>query len=243
MKEARPAKQEIVCSGVNRNVVRTHVFTLIELLVVIAIIAILASMLLPSLSNARATAKRSSCTNNMKQIANMVYMYVDENDEWLPATVSNVFPYIIGEAIDRSTPGGAYLCPSVTDIPGASSYRTSYTPTEGAQNSAGKHGGWVYYDTVLPAVMSRRYGEIPPNSIIMQEKILYLSSTTALAKGSASVYKANNYLSYLADNDTENLRTAPGFTNHGNRANFMFHDGHVSIYRGGNQFSTDWEPL
>jgi len=59
-------------------------FTLIELLVVIAIIAILAAMLLPALSRARATAKRALCINNAKQQAMVMELYSDVWDGRLP---------------------------------------------------------------------------------------------------------------------------------------------------------------
>ncbi len=94
-------------------------FTLIELLVVIAIIAILASLLLPSLASAREMGKAIKCMGNLRQLGTAMGSYADDNSGNLP-------PFYLNDGI-ASRNQGLYYQNVLTDkgyIPPPKAWKT-----------------------------------------------------------------------------------------------------------------------
>jgi len=71
---------------------RRRGFTLVELLVVIGIIALLISILLPTLSKAREVAKRTACLSNLRQVQQAFAIYAGQYKDWVPLGYQTTTP-------------------------------------------------------------------------------------------------------------------------------------------------------
>jgi prepilin-type N-terminal cleavage/methylation domain-containing protein len=96
--------------------VPTKGFTLVELLVVIGIIALLISILLPSLNRARETANRVKCASNMRQIGQAILLYANDNKGAYPRTVATGGTPTWGTGATSSDPFVSGTAVSANDV-------------------------------------------------------------------------------------------------------------------------------
>jgi len=104
-------------------------FTLIELLVVIAIIGILAGILLPVLSRARESARKTQCMSNVKQIGMGLIMYANENNELFPSSTTSAMASLSLLYPDYVSDSRTFNCASDTSV-------TNATQNEGPTDMA-----------------------------------------------------------------------------------------------------------
>jgi prepilin-type N-terminal cleavage/methylation domain-containing protein/prepilin-type processing-associated H-X9-DG protein len=189
-------------------------FTLIELLVVIAIIAILASMLLPTLVKAKAKTRDIVCVNNLKQWAYALHDYAADNDDYMP-------PEGTGTSLNPNT--GWYVV-----LPKRLTGNKDYFQMPWRTNAAAPLDNWIW---ICPSNTNRSNG----NNLFhycMNEHVDETGDADHPVRLSTIPFPSQ--VVWLFDNGKRAARAQQNnvHTNlHGRGAHFAFVDGHVSRFR------------
>lgn len=207
---------------------KRRAFTLIELLVVIAIIAILASLLLPALSKAKAKASATRCLSNQKQIALGYLLYAGDNSDLLPlaAHLGDAAPcqwfFEISPYIEKQNGSytGLVAKAKVVACPSAKLEKAFQTNTPASQAYGGYGQNYVYLGYLLETDRVKVSGVTKPAETCM--------NGDGLDPGPGLNWWNFGYL-YPPSMAPWGASGVRPYARHGRGDNYSWVDGHVSL--------------
>lgn len=210
-----------------RRIGRGRGFTLIELLVVVAIIAVLAAVLFPVLTAAKESARTSRCASNLRQIGSAVLLYLDGNNGKFPPDSHNDNIHLLVKLERYSGSRLVFRCPSDRSrnferpLPGFRSIRVS------------SYGSNFYMTPYAP-------GEVEDGTHGFTDIAMFRrpSKTIYIAEMKENSVADHFHPAYWISGHRDPGYDGMAMTVHGERANYLFLDGHVRLMR----FEDTWRP-
>ncbi len=241
--------------GISRAGKQRAGFSLIELLVVIAIIAILASLLLPSLARAKGSAHLAKCASNLRQISLACSMYVGDFNAYPPfaeviaepsETNLHTWPEKMAPYIAATWADPVYRCPAISRTNRGGGLREPFLTWRYATGSYDINGFGVglnttygltdWYRSGAPAFRGVKESDVrvPSDMIAFGDSVLPVEIWAPMSRLGFALYRVFSENNFWRDD----VRKLHGIRHHG-LSNITFADGHVEKAKTNQLFSSN----